>query len=680
MQTLKTLRQRIRQVINEEAESQARFYEKDSVPIGKDFTPSSKGVDWLDYQRKKKSLSEYSNAYALNVHQDLHHHAKLNYESTGQKIDSNFNYKNYIQYPGWMFGSTPNDEKHPYHPNSPMHHVAKYTEFSTDINSSLVANRGKVAPNSPHSEAISAIDKVVTRKENALKKPLVVFSGIHHMFGQDIKKAKPGSRVFFPAYTSTSINHDVAHGFAKASNPNYGSNGSGMHVAVFHLPEGYHKGRYVQTISMVQPHREDKVQRGEEEMILGRGQRFTKKETRYNKFNDTYYHVFHLPGEDLNENYENYTVPVKQFNAAPYSQDVSDPSAHRANLYAMEAEDSHKAMEHHAVLNYDDVETTDSMTPEDKVKYRDYHYASSRNLPHDSQNAALKMSNRSLGAHRYAEMFRRDYKYSSEYHKHPLHAYTSGSASLNRELVDSKGKMPNVNKLRSMQMGAYNQTDAEKVIKGLDKHLRDKRNALTAPVRVYSGLGLHVAQAVANANEGELVHFPAYTSTSLNPYIAHSVFSYTLHNSESGISGSPHTNPNKYAHVAVFHLPKGFYKGRHIQSNSNFSSEDELLLDRNQVWQKGESRLDVPHKVVYHAFHVPKGGTKMKQTLREMKDSIKNGDDMITAYATIKPGHEHVDAAVNQEPDDAQELVAYATIKPGHESVFHTASGMNKKS
>lgn len=678
MQTLKTLRQRIRQVINEEAESQARFYENDSVPVGRDFVPSRKGVDWLDFQRKKKTLSAYSNNYALNAHNNLHHHAKLNYESTGQNINNNFNFKKYIQYPGFMFGKPADDEKHPYHPNSPMYHVAKYTEFSTDINSSLVANRGKVDPNSPHHEAIRSIDKVVTRKENALKTPLVVFSGIHHLFGDDIKKVKPGSRVFFPAYTSTSTNHDVAHGFARASNPSSEYNNSGLHVAVFHLPEGYHKGRYVQSISMVQPHREDTVQRGEEEMILGRGQRFVKKETRYNKFNDTYYHVFHVPGEDLNENYENYTVPVKQFNASPYSQDASDKAAQRTELYATEAEDSHQAMEHHAILNYEDADTT--LTPEDKVKYRDYHYASSRNLPNDSQNASQKMSNRSLGAHRYGEMFRRDYKYSSEYHKHPLHAYTAGSKALNGELVDSKGKTPNANKLRSIQMGAYNLTDGEKVIKGLDKHLRDKRNALTAPARVYSGLGLHVATAVANANEGELVHFPAYTSTSLNPYIAHSVFSHTLYNTESGLDGSPHTNLHKYAHVAVFHLPKGFYKGRHIQSNSSFTSEDEYLLDRNQVWQKGESRLDVPHKVVYHAFHVPKGGTKMKQTLREMKDSIKNGDNMITAYATIKPGHEQVDAAVNQEPDNENELVAYATIKPGHEGVFHAASEMNKKS
>lgn len=678
MQTLKTLRQRISQIINEEAESQARFYEKDSVPVGKDFTPSRKGVDWLDFQRKKKSLSDYSNAYALNAHEDLHHHTKLNYESTGQNIDSNFNQKNYIQYPGWMFGKLPNDERHPYHPNSPMHHVAKYTEFSTEINSSLVANRGKVAPNSPHREAISAIDKVVTRKENALKKPLVVFSGIHHVFGQDIKKAKPGSRVFFPAYTSASINHDVAHGFAKASNPNFDGSGSGMHVAVFHLPEGYHRGRYVQSISMVQPHAEDRVERGEEEMVLGRGQRFVKKETRYNKFNDTYYHVFHPPGEDLNENYENYTVPIKQFTAAPYSQDASDISAQRTELHAIEAEDSHQAMEHHAVLNYEDVDTM--MTPEDKVKYRDYHYASSRNNPRTPENAKLNMSNRSLGAHRYGEMFRRDYKYSSEYHKHPLHAYTSGSAALNRELVDSKGKMPHVNRLRSIQMGSYNLTDGEKVIKGLDKHLRDKRNALTAPARVYSGLGFQVAKIMANAKDGELVHFPAYTSTTLNPDIAHNVFSFKMHSSESGLADSAHTSANQYAHVAVFHLPTGFYKGRHVQSNSNFSSEDEFLLDRNQVWQKGESRLDVPNKVVYHPFHVPKGGTKMKQTLREMKDSIKNGDNMLTAYATIKPGHEQVDAAVNQEPDDANELVAYATIKPGHEGVFNAASEMNKKS
>lgn len=124
-----------------------------------------------------------------------------------------------------------------------------------------------------------SLDAVTTDKRNASKKKFVVFSGIRGHRGNEIHKAQPGRTIHFPTYTSASSNFEIAHRFARGKSHNhdwFDEDDKGnetyqqhhdIHVAAFHLPKGYSKGRHINDHSATV---------GENEFLLGRNQKYKK--------------------------------------------------------------------------------------------------------------------------------------------------------------------------------------------------------------------------------------------------------------------------------------------------------------------------------------------------------------------------------------------------------------------
>ena len=108
-------------------------------------------------------------------------------------------------------------------------------------------------------------------KGNALHAPTIVHSGIGPEMATVLANTAIGHSVHFPAYTSTSTSHSMAHSFTSgAFNHLHGDLRSEhfiKHVVHFHLPKGYRKGRHVENIT---------TNGAEHEMILHHGQTFKK--------------------------------------------------------------------------------------------------------------------------------------------------------------------------------------------------------------------------------------------------------------------------------------------------------------------------------------------------------------------------------------------------------------------
>ena len=176
--------------------------------------------------------------------------------------------------------------------NAQEYHLNEYTHSSTSLNKHLIESHKKGKEPTRYTANIKHIDDAVTHKKNALKKGIVTYSGVGNKFAESISKAKIGSRVHFPAYTSTTIDHEISGNFGKAithgksgvTHPDgklYGRGSRVEHTLVFHLPKGFHKGKYIEHVSL---------HKGEHEYLMGRGQKFKIKDRHYDPHNSTVYH------------------------------------------------------------------------------------------------------------------------------------------------------------------------------------------------------------------------------------------------------------------------------------------------------------------------------------------------------------------------------------------------------
>lgn len=136
-------------------------------------------------------------------------------------------------------------------------------------------------------------------------------------------------------------------------------------------------------------------------------------------------------------------------------------------------------------------------------------------------------------------------------------------------------------------------------ISRLDTELSHPENAIKKPISVYSGVKTPTIKSLNKAQPGQKVHFPAYTSTSLDNLVARS-FSQSSTYHDAGIKNPHGHSYHHISHVVVFHLPEGYHHGRHVQSLSFNPNEDEFLLARNQKWNYKEKTLDPIKGVLYH--------------------------------------------------------------------------------
>lgn len=172
-----------------------------------------------------------------------------------------------------------------------------------------------------------------------------------------------------------------------------------------------------------------------------------------------------------------------------------------------------------------------------------------------------------------------------------VHNYTEGSSSVNEYLFKNhKSK-------KFLKPGHMRLKSGEHTVAAMDNVTKDKRNAAKSNFTVFSGMNHTIGEQVKNAKEGSVVHFPAYTSTSTDFAIAH----------QFGASKAEDTNdveykPNKFrkehhGHVAVFHLPKGFDKGRYVNKHSNYNHEKEYVMARGLKFRKVKSEHIVHNRM-----------------------------------------------------------------------------------
>jgi hypothetical protein len=220
------------------------------------------------YQDQIASRPEYNPSIREHDAQLFHHHHELNnqhktehgsYNHVNRYSDSSKNLNNYLV-------RKHNDENHPDHDNVQSHH--------------------------------KELSKVTNHPGNSLHHPIIVHSGVGEKMGRILHDTKIGERVHFPAYTSTSSHHEVAHSFGDPD-IRHSENGRDhviKHVAHFHLPAGYTKGRHIANISSLP---------SEHEMILHHGQTFRKVEhhveqsdRKYSNFTDVRHHHHFVPDEE----------------------------------------------------------------------------------------------------------------------------------------------------------------------------------------------------------------------------------------------------------------------------------------------------------------------------------------------------------------------------------------------
>lgn len=122
-------------------------------------------------------------------------------------------------------------------------HLAAYSRWSSDVNKSLLSahQKGREHPNTftddLHSYHLPTLDKELD--EHKLTHPLNVYSGVGFN-PQHLAAEHPEGHIHLPAYTSTSIDKDIAREFASSAlKPS-----EGKHIIHMQLPKG-HAGKYI---------------------------------------------------------------------------------------------------------------------------------------------------------------------------------------------------------------------------------------------------------------------------------------------------------------------------------------------------------------------------------------------------------------------------------------------------
>lgn len=169
-----------------------------------------------------------------------------------------------------------------------------------------------------------------------------------------------------------------------------------------------------------------------------------------------------------------------------------------------------------------------------------------------------------------------------EKHTHePLKEYTRTSHQLNHYLI-----------AQHRQEEHTNSEWLKKHVQEHDRVLSQKThhpgNALVKPTIVHSGAGKNMGELLNHTKIGEHVHFPAYTSTSTHPQMAHSFATP----GDKGIK-----------HILHFHLPTGYTKGRHVENISANPSEHEMILHKGQTFRKVGHHVEREESTEENAIH-----------------------------------------------------------------------------
>jgi hypothetical protein len=430
--------------------------------------------------------------------------------------------------------------------------IKDYTAGSSKVNRSLIKPGLFSFGNGPAKKLSGVIGKYT----KPLQHDTHVYSGLSNFDPSDHFRKGKGT-IHLPAFTSTSLHPSVALNFAP-HDPETGIS----HIIHFHLPAGYKKGLYIDGRSHV---------RGEREMLLDKGQTWKLKEPPKQM-------ALKVGYKNLNDpRFQNHTREVTLWSVEPHTRKLNEATYHDPKVF-------------HQAEAYGKKKTpaADFMT--------DRKYATMYRLGQEA-----KEHEQTMLAH---GPTRDDLKEGSEHHHlaREINRYTGASSTMiNRHLL-GKGEASDPQSL------THRADTLSKAIEHFGKPLEHEAH-------VYSGIGGFNPAEHFKEDNG-VFHMPAFTSTSLNPMIAHSF----AHSQDKPLSHSFISD----MHVIHFHLPKGYKKGCYVNGVSQCNGEYEYLLDKGQKWKlKGHS---VHNDVSYSTSDGAKNIAKRKVhvwSVEPHEDSLK---------------------------------------------------------
>jgi len=169
-------------------------------------------------------------------------------------------------------------------------------------------------------------------------------------------------------------------------------------------------------------------------------------------------------------------------------------------------------------------------------------------------------------------------------HDSPIVKYTVMSKHLNEHLLwQHQGRKHPLYNEDPEYYGNRAMTH-ERHHQALAKETNRPENALKKKAIVHSGVGAEFAKVLHNTHIGEHVHFPAYTSATTHHNVAKGFVGHVSRPADEIMSNAPETE--LHYHMIHFHLPKGYTKGRHVESVSYNPTEHEMILHHGQTFKK----------------------------------------------------------------------------------------------
>lgn len=210
------------------------------------------------------------------------------------------------------------------------------------------------------------------------------------------------------------------------------------------------------------------------------------------------------------------------------------------------------AQKHHELYNKfkDFNQLTEAPT---EKSHHPYNWIDHRAEPYfrgESSDAPEKLNNKSAGD--YARMY----------------TSTLVSRDLNTSLINN-----HINNFKNKIKNIFSSKPKDTAPEFVNK-LKQGMNAtpLDKPLTVYSGTSFDPSKTTKNS----IMHAPAFTSSSIDPSIAH-------HFGDGN-------GPDGSTHIMQFNLPKGYNKGAYIQESSKHSNEFEYLMHPDQKFRYMGSR------------------------------------------------------------------------------------------
>lgn len=165
-----------------------------------------------------------------------------------------------------------------------------------------------------------------------------------------------------------------------------------------------------------------------------------------------------------------------------------------------------------------------------------------------------------------------------------------------------------------------------KRISGTSKEI--KAHAIPLPRDLHTYSGIIGSWDLSHLKEGDALHTPAFTSSSITPRIAYSR-STVNHNATVR---HPNGNTDFVKNILHFHLPKGYKGGAHIQSVSEYPDEHEYLLDKNQKWRV---------KAITHHTKEVSHGSEFVDAPTGSKNLVRTRDRHRVRFITLVPHEEN---------------------------------------